>query len=197
MQSGKTLIFPWFPWLLVHSIAWPVALVSASWVGIKWIGWLAAVVPGEPRLGFNWYPTHQYVGLFLWSAFLLGGVIMGLWVGVAQWLVLGIWGKMRGQWVVVNMVAWTISALAFRAAIHAVDSTRGLDFNFAWIPAVVGGLITGFCLQQALAKVDEEQRQQPREQSLLYDKFTGYGIVFAGIGAGLVTSFLVAVIAGG
>ena len=197
MQTDKAFFFPWFPWLLVHSIAWPVGLVSAIWVGIKWVGWLAHTVPGEPRLGFGWYPNHEYIGLFLWSAFLFGGLIVGLWVGVAQWVVLGIWCKIRVQWIGVNMVAWAISALAFRAAIYTFDSTRGLDFNFAWMPTVLGGLITGYYLQQAFAKADEGQLQQSYQQSLLYDKFTNYGVIFAGMGTGLGTSFLITSIAGG
>ena len=154
-------------------------------------------MPGEPRLGFGWYPNHEYIGLFLWSAFLFGGLIVGLWVGVAQWVVLGIWCKIRVQWIGVNMVAWAISALAFRAAIYTFDSTRGLDFNFAWMPTVLGGLITGYYLQQAFAKADEGQLQQSYQQSLLYDKFTNYGVIFAGIGTGLGTSFLITSIAGG
>lgn len=196
MQTGQASIFPWFPWLLVHSIAWPVGLVSAIWVGIKWVGWLTAVVPGEPRLGV-WWSNHEYMGLFLWSAFLFGGVIVGLCVGVAQWLVLRIWRKIRVQWVAVNIWAWAISALALRATILTLNSTRGLDFIFVLIPTVVGGSIIGYCLQQALSKVDEEQLQQPHVQSLLYDKFTSYGVIFAGIGTGLATSLLVTVIVGG
>jgi len=182
--------------LLVHSIAWPVGIFSAIWVGIKWVGWLTTVMPGEPRLGLLW-SNHEHMGLFLWSAFLFGGVIVGLWVGIAQWVVLGIWCKIRVQWIGVNMVAWAISALAFRAAIHTFDSTRGLDFNFAWMPTVLGGLITRYYLQQALTKVGEGQRQHSHQQSLLYDKSTGYGVIFAGIGAGLGTFFLIASIVGG
>ena len=196
VQTGKALNFPWFLWLLVHSIACPIGILSALWIGLKWIEWLARTVPGEPRLSFGWYPTHEYIGLFLWSAVLFGGAIVGLSVGVAQWVVLSIWRKIRIHWIAINVLAWAISGLALRATILAFTSMREGNFVFVLIPVLVGGSMTGFYLQQALSKVDDRQRQQPDEQSLLYNRLTGYGVVFAGIGAGLGMSLLVVFMVG-
>jgi hypothetical protein len=146
-------------WTIVHGIAWPLGVVSGSWIGWKWLGWLAYHVPGEHLLGHGWYPNHQYIGLFLWSAFLLGGAIVGLWVGIAQWLVLRIWYNITVWWIVVNVLTWSFSGILLRLIILIFGSGSRSTIITLLIPLLLGGFITGVWLQYTLAKSIHERVQ--------------------------------------
>ena len=187
------------PWLIAHGVAWPLGLVSAFWSGWSWLSWLTSHIPGEPRLGFGWYPNHEYIVLFLWSAFLLGGAIVGLWVGIAQWLVLRLWYKIATSWVIVNVLAWSFSGILLRLIILILGPTSRFSVVPILVPLLLGTLISGFWLEPIISRPLHEHLPMSscRTSNPINGRFVIYPIIFVGIGVGLLTLLIIVVIVSG
>lgn len=174
-------------WLLVHSMVWPMGIVSAAWSGWWWTNWLVEHVPGKPQLTVSIWPDHAYIGLFLWSTFCIGGAIVGIWVGIAQWLLLRNRYQMTARWVWINGFIWACCGVLLRLLMLL---ERPANLLYALLPFVVGGLITGYWLEQYLAKFSQLQRPMRSGHTVnpTYDRPALYRMIFLGIGLGLITS---------
>ncbi|MEZ4869810.1 MAG: hypothetical protein R3C14_51265 [Caldilineaceae bacterium] len=183
-------------WIMAHGIVWPIGFVSALWISWHWLGWLIQHVPGEPRLSSGLYSNHEYIDLFLWSAFLLGGAIIGLSVGVVQWFVLRNWYKVVVWWIVGNVFAWSCGGVLLRLLLIIYDPASQSNLIIIIAPLAVGSFISGFWLESTLSKDRHQHRLLQSHNTIraVDGKAATYLIIFVGTGVGSIMLLMIGII---
>lgn len=177
-------------WLLMQSLAWPAGLISGTWIGWWWLDWLVEHVPGKPQLTYGIWPSHAYLGLFLCTSLCLGGALVGVSVGITQWLLLRRRYPMTLRWIWANVAIWSCSG----ALLGLIVLFSGINTLYSLLVFVAGGLVTCYWLEQSLMKFYRTTGQLlPLDAPPpMQNRFVLYRMVFLGNGLGLVTSFIAA-----
>ncbi|MFZ4656759.1 MAG: hypothetical protein ACOYNY_07100 [Caldilineaceae bacterium] len=181
-------------WVVTHIIAWPLSLLSAFWVGWNLLGWLAYHIPGEPRLSYGWYPNHEYINSLLLIVFLLGGAIIGLVVGTAQWFILRRVYRISATWIIISVLIWSLSGIIPKLVAFIFVSISEISIINIFISHIVGGFISGFWLERILRNA-HLQITPHQIFNITGTNLSIYIIVFSGIVAGLAMSVIMIIIA--
>ena len=115
--------------------------------------------------------------------------MVGIGVGIAQWLLLRYRYQMTARWVWRNAFIWASCGILLRL-IMLLDSP--VNPLYALLPFAAAGLITGYWLEQYLAKFGQLQNpmQPGHTVNPTYDRLALYRMIFLGIGLGLITSMI-------
>jgi len=177
-------------WVIVHSVAWPLGVISGSWIGWWWLGWLIDHVPGRHQLWTGFWPSHDHLGLLVLLAFCLGGAIVGGWVGGAQWLLLRARYAVPVSWIGANLVIWAGCAILLRLSMQFAPA----NLLYPLLVVVAGGLATGYWLERRLPPDDRGlDLGSPRLKSRSgFNRATRYRLVFLGMGLGVAATAMTA-----
>jgi hypothetical protein len=111
----------WFQWIMATALGWilgrfllPNLAIVAIGVALGILQWL--VLQHRIQNAWRWIPA-TFLGWVLGSTLILAapsqgvdffaGMILGITIGVAQWLILRREVHWAGWWIVINVVAWT------------------------------------------------------------------------------------------
>lgn len=152
MSSYKILAFDWFfffQWLMATTLGWilgrfllPNLAFATIGIGLGIFQWL--ILQHRISHAWQWIITTSF-GWVIGSSIImtilpdgmdfLAGLLLGIGVGVVQWLILRREVHWAAWWIVINIVAWT-TGMAF--------------FSGILLTGVIVGLITGFALELLL-----------------------------------------------
>lgn len=138
----------WIQWVLATTIGWALGLAITGEIGIGvFIGIAQWIVLRRYFSEAGWWVLASAVGWIAgWALIssgsvippggglvntMIAGVVFGLTVGIAQWLVLRKWVKLASMWILLSLPGWTIGLFGILGTI---------------LVGVVVGAITGFAL---------------------------------------------------
>jgi hypothetical protein len=158
MNKGSTFNWKlWLQWVLATTLGWLVGisflpLELAAGVSMGFAQWLV-LRPIYPKTGW-WMPLSAGGWMLGWGIsmalgiqqtdFLVAGLV-GLSLGLFQWIILNQWVPISQWWIVVNILAWVIGLSGFT------------DPRFA---GLVVGIVTGIALE-LLSRYSKKGKSNP------------------------------------
>ena len=150
-SSGLRTTFDWaiwIQWVLVTTVGWMLGLALGGEIGVgvfvgaaQWVvlrryfsqawWWILASAAG-------WLVGWAIItsGLFVppgggpFTA-IVSGAVFGLTMGVAQWLILRMWTRLAGLWILASIPGWTIGLIGLLGSILA-GAAAGVITGFAF-----------------------------------------------------------------
>lgn len=140
----------WIKWVLATTIGWAVGLIFGGEIGVGLIIGVAQwLVIRRYFSQAGWWVLASAVGWIAgWALIssgsivppggglvntMMAGVVFGLAMGIAQWIVLRRWVKLASVWILLSVPGWTIGLFGILGTILVgvvVGAITGFAFDF-------------------------------------------------------------------
>lgn len=138
----------WLQWVLVTTVGWMLGIALGGEIGVGLFVGLAqwAVLRRYFSQAWWWILASAVGWIAGWAIItsglfvppdgglftaLVSGAVFGLTMGVAQWLVLRMWTKFAGLWILLSIPGWTIGLIGVLGSILA-GAAAGVITGFAF-----------------------------------------------------------------